>query len=90
MESTLSLSKILGQRIRRAREREGLAQAELAAKLGVTPEAIARWEAGGQPKGVDISKLEAILGPLPVAGHTGGLGGPSSAVTLTLGPPPPG
>ena len=60
----LSMTKILGQRIRRAREREGLAQAELADKVGVTQAAIAKWEAGAQPKGVNKSKLEAVLGPL--------------------------
>jgi len=56
--------EILGQRIRRAREREGLTQAGLADKLGVAQGSIANWEAGAQPKGANKIRLEEVLGPL--------------------------
>lgn len=58
------MAEILGQRIRRAREREGLTQAALADKLGVTQGSVANWEAGAQPKGANESRLEEVLGPL--------------------------
>jgi len=54
----------LGQRIRRARDREGLTQAELADKVGVTAAAICNWEAGTEPRGHNRIRLEAVLGPL--------------------------
>jgi transcriptional regulator with XRE-family HTH domain len=61
---TSNTSKTLGARIRRAREREGLTQADLADKVGVTAPAISNWEAGTEPRGINKSKLEAVLGNL--------------------------
>lgn len=59
------MKNILGPLIRRAREREGLKQADLAAKIGVTPGAISNWESGtSHPTSANKHKLEEILGKL--------------------------
>jgi transcriptional regulator with XRE-family HTH domain len=58
------MSEILGRRIRRAREREGLTQQALADKVGVTQGSIASWEAGKPPKKANMSGLQEVLGPL--------------------------
>jgi len=58
------MSKILGQLIRRAREREGLTQHALADKVGVAQGTIASWEAGKKPKETNMSGLQEVLGPL--------------------------
>jgi transcriptional regulator with XRE-family HTH domain len=53
----------IGQRIRRTRQREGLTQAGLAEKIGVTQGAIAAWEGGkSAPTEENKKKLKAILG----------------------------
>lgn len=54
----------LGQRIRRAREREGLTLAALAIKVGVTPPTIWQWENGQEPSEANRKKLEIVLGSL--------------------------
>jgi transcriptional regulator with XRE-family HTH domain len=54
-----------GQRIRRARQTEGLTQAALAEKIGVVQLTIATWEANNPPApDAQRVKLEEILGPL--------------------------
>lgn len=58
------MSNSLGQRIRRAREREGLTQTALADKVGVAPASVSVWESGGGVAEVNRKKLEKILGPL--------------------------
>ena len=59
------MSNTYGQRIRRARQTEGLTQAALADKIGVTQAAIAHWEANDPPAPVSKrERLEEILGPL--------------------------
>ena len=63
--------KNLGQHIRRAREREGLTQAGLAEKLGVTAAAVSNWEGGREPKGDNKTKLELILGRLSTKATAG-------------------
>lgn len=57
------MASTLGQRLRRARQREGLTQQHLADKLGVTQATIANWEAGS-PFTSSRSRIEKILGPL--------------------------
>jgi transcriptional regulator with XRE-family HTH domain len=53
----------IGQRIRRTRQREGLTQAELAEKIGVTQGAIAAWEGSrASPTEANKKKLKSILG----------------------------
>lgn len=53
----------IGQRIRRSRQREGLTQAGLAAKIGVSQGAIAAWEGGrAAPTEENKKKLKSILG----------------------------
>ncbi len=57
----------LGLLIRRARQKEGLSQAALAERIGVTQGAIAAWEQGRtKPTKVNRRKIEHILGPLSV------------------------
>ena len=64
---SVEMAKVLGQLIRRAREREGLTQQALADKVGVTAAAVSTWESGTQPKGANKSALEDFLGPLSVS-----------------------
>lgn len=61
------MSNALGKRIRRAREKEGLTQAKLAEKIGVTSASVSTWEAGGGISENNKKKLEKILGPLSPA-----------------------
>ena len=58
------MTKALGSRIRRAREREGLTQAALAEKVGVAQPTVAVWEAGKNLSESNRKNLEQILGPL--------------------------
>ncbi len=58
------MSDSLGQRIRRAREREGLTQSALAKKVGVSQGAVAIWEGGQGPTEANKKKLEDVLGAL--------------------------
>lgn len=53
----------VGGRIREARERAGLTQAALAARIGVTRSAVAQWETGraGQV-GSHLTQVAAVLG----------------------------
>jgi transcriptional regulator with XRE-family HTH domain len=60
------VSNPVGQRIRRAREREGLTQAALAEKVGVAQPTIAVWEAKDDLPEASRKKLEEVLGPLSV------------------------
>jgi ribosome-binding protein aMBF1 (putative translation factor) len=53
----------LAERVRQARERLGVTQAELAARIGSTQPAIARLEAGGvSPSLVTLRRIAAALG----------------------------
>lgn len=53
----------LAERLRQARERLGVTQAELAARIGSTQPAIARLEAGGvSPSLVTLRRIAAALG----------------------------
>jgi transcriptional regulator with XRE-family HTH domain len=61
----LKMGNTYGQRIRRARQTEGLTQADLAEKIGVAQPTIATWEANSPPAPpAQRIKLEEILGPL--------------------------
>lgn len=53
----------ISQKIRRARQREGLTQLALAETIGVTQGAVAAWEGGNTPRGDNRLKLEEVLGP---------------------------
>ncbi len=53
----------LAERVRQARERVGLTQAELAARIGSTQPAVARLEAGGNtPSFATLRRIAAALG----------------------------
>jgi transcriptional regulator with XRE-family HTH domain len=54
----------LGQRLRSARQREGLTQQALADRIKVSQGAIANWEAGSPFDSPTRQKIEKILGPL--------------------------
>lgn len=56
-------TQAIGTRIKAAREREGLTQAALAARIGVTRSAVAQWETGraGQVGG-NLAQIAAVLG----------------------------
>jgi transcriptional regulator with XRE-family HTH domain len=60
------VSIALGQRIRRAREREGLTQAALGHKVRVAQPTVAVWESGGGLTEANRKNLERVLGPLSV------------------------
>lgn len=66
---------ISGEDIRRARERNGISQAELALVLGATAATISRWETGERiPRSEAARRLAAWLAqtPEPVAGKPAG------------------
>ena len=53
----------LAERVRQARERLGITQAELASRIGSTQPAIARLEAGGNTPSFDmLRRIAAALG----------------------------
>ena len=53
----------LAERVRQARERVGLTQAELATRIGSTQPAVARLEAGGSsPSFATLRRIAAALG----------------------------
>jgi len=53
----------LAERVRQARERVGLTQAELASRIGSTQPAVARLEAGGSaPSLATLRRIAAALG----------------------------
>lgn len=55
--------KHIGERIKKARERSGMNQSELARALGLTPQAVQKWESGGiSPKNFRINQLANLLG----------------------------
>lgn len=55
-----------GQRIKAARERAGMTQAELAAKLGIPYQSVSQWERGTRnPKQETLKRIAAALGAQP-------------------------
>jgi len=55
--------KVLGERLRAAREAAGLSQTKLAKLLGVAKQTISAWEVGKQPPMITtILKISAVLG----------------------------
>ena len=65
------MSVSFGQRLRRAREREGLTQVALADKLGVSQGSITGWEGGREPSDENRKKLEQVLGALSTGSRAG-------------------
>lgn len=52
----------IGGRIRAARERQGLTQAALAARVGVSRSAVAQWETGRSGQvGSNLAQIAAVL-----------------------------
>ena len=66
------MSEELGQRLRKAREREQLTQSALASKVGVSQGAIASWERGQDPTDTNLKNLERVLGSLSGKGDPKG------------------
>lgn len=57
--------KTIHERIKHAREKAGLTQLELAAKLGISPQAVQQWEKlddGTTPRGARLETLSQTLG----------------------------
>lgn len=52
----------LGKQIRTRRYAEGLSQAQLANRIGVTQQTIATWEGGGRPDMKHFSSIKGFLG----------------------------
>ena len=52
----------IGKRIAEARAAKGMNQSELARALGVTPQAVQKWEAGWAPKGARLREVAEALG----------------------------
>lgn len=46
---------------RSIRRQAGLSQADLAAAIGVSPQAVATWEAGTRPRGAHLTRYLAVL-----------------------------
>jgi len=69
----------IGERVKIARQQNGLSQSQLANRMGVSQARISNWEAGKAPLAQEwISKLEAILGPgLSKQSMQTTIGGPS-------------
>lgn len=53
---------ILGKNIAKFREEMGLSQSDLGRRLGVSPQAVSRWEHGGMPDALLLPKVAATLG----------------------------
>ncbi|WP_232036135.1 LexA family protein [Burkholderia stabilis] len=52
----------IGAKIAKAREEAGLSQSDLARELGISPQAVQKWESGGKPRPNRLSQIAAILG----------------------------
>ena len=54
---------MLGDRIKKLREQEGLLQREVASRLGISQQAVARWEKGKtEPDSATLVRLAEIFG----------------------------
>ena len=81
--------KTIGERIAQKREAAGLNQSDVARRLGVTPQAVQKWEVGkSTPRNSKLGELSAILGTSVgylVEGSTESSGQPASNATM-IGP----
>lgn len=63
----------ISERIALARIAKGLNQSDLASAIGVTPQAVQKWETGGSPKRTRLLKVAQVLGTTIeylMTGHT--------------------
>lgn len=60
----MPIPELIGGRVRAARQREGMSQAELAQRIGVTRSAVSHLEAGHRD--TTVTRLAAIVRVLPV------------------------
>ncbi len=59
------MAKVFAARLKTARLAEGLSQADLADKVGVTQPSVSNWELGtNEPRDAQLRKLERVLGNL--------------------------
>lgn len=76
--------KTIGARIAQKREAKGLNQSELGRRLGVTPQAVQKWEAGiSTPRNSKLGELSAILGTSISYLIEGVAEGPGSSASLS-------
>jgi len=52
---------MFGERLQLVREHRQMNQSELARRLGVSPQAVQKWEAGGMPKATRINEIARVL-----------------------------
>ncbi len=52
----------IGKRIKRARERRGWTQLQLAMEANVSPSSVARWESGKLPPVRELTRIAGVLG----------------------------
>ncbi|WP_082818945.1 helix-turn-helix domain-containing protein [Cupriavidus nantongensis] len=63
MASTSNTPSSIGEAIARAREARGLNQSELARQLGVTPQAVQKWESNTtSPRPAKVALIARVLG----------------------------
>lgn len=75
--------KLIGQRIRAAREQHGISQEELAISVGVSPQSIHQWESGRTtPRHTRMRKLAVVLKTSPHYLQFG-IGSPDSNIDST-------
>ncbi len=84
------MSKKLSDRLRTLRGELGITQAELAARLGVSPSTVARWEADESEPRMPFEKIAAtasgaVVGRAVGAGIGAALGGVAGPVGIAAG-----
>ena len=52
----------MGEKLKAARQRAGMTQAQLAAALGCKQKDVSRWEAGREPGALTVKKMAQVLG----------------------------
>ena len=64
--SMKAINLILAQNIRSYRKKQGLSQIALAKRLGVTPQAVSKWESGKSAPDISLLPFLALLLDCPI------------------------